>query len=93
MIYGETEHTDGIAIINVRWPQCHLYKIFGESGGEDVECYVWADSFGDALESAAEWGGEEGDDDDLLGNEITGRLYVEIKATTDAFNAKLDDIS
>lgn len=93
MIYGDTEHTDGISIINVRWPQRRLYKIFGDSGGEDVECYVWADNFEDALESAAEWGGEEGDDFDLLGNEITGRLRSEIKVTTDAFNAKLELLS
>lgn len=91
MIYGETEHADGIAIINVRWPQRHLYLIEGVSGDMELECYVWADNFSDAIESAAEWEGEEGDDDDLNGTEITGSLYLEIKATTDAFNAKEDN--
>lgn len=88
MIYGDTKHTDDVCIINTRWPQRHLYHIFGTSGdNEDCECYVWADSFGDALESVAEYEGEEGDDDGLDGNEILGPLFDEIKASTDKFNA------
>lgn len=88
MIYGETEHTDGTPILNIRWPQRGLFHIQGVSGGQTLDVYVWDDNFGDALESAAEWGGEEGDDDDLNGVEITGEARTEIVDLTNAANAK-----
>lgn len=90
MIYGVTKFTDGVDIINTRWPQRRLYHISGTSGdNEACECYVWADCFGDAIESVAEYEGEEGDDDNLNGYEIfSGPLYDGIVSVTDAFNAQ-----
>jgi len=90
MIYGETTHTDGTAIINVTWPQRGLFYVSGfTEAGDTVNVYVWDDCCDDAIDSTLEWMGEEGSDDSGLSvTEITRDLYTEIKAVTDVHNEK-----
>jgi len=67
VIWGETEH-DGLPVLNTGWPRDRgLFFVGGlTEGGQLVEVYSWDDCEGDALESALEWCGEEGSDDDGL---------------------------
>ncbi len=106
MIYGHCEHTDGKEILNIRWPQRGLYHVVGTfqpqesendgeepcpgEGGQHADFYVWDDCEDDAVESAADYLGCEGDDDSEVRVYIVGGALREaITATTDVENAKL----
>ena len=89
MIYGETEH-EGIPLLNTRWPQRGLFRVYGfTEGGEHVEAYDWDDCEGDAVESVLGWLGAEGSDDAGLSvGRVEGEERRAIEKITDDFNAR-----
>lgn len=85
MIHGDLITTDGHLVLNTRWPQRHLYLVTDPNPDNgDAEAYVWADCFGDAVETLAEWNGHEGDDDEINGREVIGEEYTRIETATNA---------
>lgn len=87
MIWDRAE-TEGDLILNTTWPQRHLYYVT-DPDGPDHSAYVWADCFGDAVETLAECNNHEGDDDRIDGREVVDAdEYERIKRATDDANNK-----
>lgn len=80
MIYGDLLTDDRKVVLNVRWPQRHLYRVTDPDPGPrgDGEALVWADDEEGAIETLAEWNDHEGDDDRVSAVEVEGEERVEI---------------
>lgn len=81
---GDLEMPDGTIVLNTRYPQRALFLV-EDPAGPCHEAYIWADYFGDAVETLAEWNGHEGDDDQIDGREVIGEEYTRIEQATNAY--------